>query len=232
MRVIASVIAALFLSSNFVHAAFGQDANASDPIKIGPIQVGMSLQDLRAALPDATWTEEAERGVLGRRVFKARDALPLFGRRYDVEVGRGEGTDYGIWIRREESVSGMRECEDLGLSLISSLEDLYGVFRQIVTVPDFRRACFDSKESICAGAPVLETPGGSKIARMAKDASGSLIRPQDNNASRIHVLALGGQIGFGPRYSDTIARQDIHVGARYEAGSCRLSVQVDRLSLE
>lgn len=232
MQMLRSVAAALISLCLVLGEARAQSFDTGAPIAIGDIEMGLTLEEVRAALPAAEWQQDAERNPLGRRTMRASRALELFGALYDLEVEQGEGTDYQLMLLRDEQISGLDDCVQMGIALIQNLETRFGQFHESVTVPDFRRDCFNSSEMFCArGIETVSTSGGSVVRVLAKNAGGRLFQPNDMRDRRIRILALGSEKAFGPHYDDAIPRQTIYVGVRYEAGNCRLSVQIERSRL-
>jgi hypothetical protein len=226
-----SAVSLLFFCVVFGDAR-AQSFDAGDPITIGELRIGQTLEEVRVALPDAEWQQDTERNLLGRRTMRASRALNVLDGLYDLTVEQGEGTDYQLLLTRDAQVGALDDCRRMGIDLIETLEARFGQFRQSVTVPDFRRACFDSAEMFCTRrSATLITNGGSEMRVLAKNAEGRLFYHDDFSDRRIRVLALGAEKAFGPHYDETIPRQTVYVGARYEAGSCRLSVQIERSSV-
>ena len=93
MRILRSVAAALIGLCSALSEARAQSFDTGAPIAIGSIQMGLTLEEVRAALPAVEWQQDAERNPLGRRTMRASRALELFGVLYDLEVEQGEGTD-------------------------------------------------------------------------------------------------------------------------------------------
>ena len=212
------------------HQAQAQSYEAGDPITIGPVRMGMTLEEIRAAVPKADWREVLERDSLYQRIMQAKQALELFGGFYDVRVSEGAEGEHELVQKREARVEGAKDCEQLGLALIENLENSFGRFRQSVTVPDFRLACSQSREMFCArNIKTIQTQGGSEVRVLAKSSQGNLI-DHGGREPRIRVLALGAETGFGPYYDAVVPRQMVYAGARYEANLCRISVQVERFT--
>ena len=92
------------------------------PIRLGPLELGMRIGEIKAALPSANWQLISKSAFTGGEFrVVAEDALDLAGRRLKVEVtNHPYNWDIGLTARFNEATP--QACEQSGLQLLAALE--------------------------------------------------------------------------------------------------------------
>jgi hypothetical protein len=111
-----AVVAFFLLASNYAMAA---DNRA--PISIGPLRVGMSAAEVRAATPGATWTEN-------ENTLVASAVMSLGGVPYDARVVSGVRGAYELVLHRKVAARTARACAKLYEGMLIDLESRLGPF--------------------------------------------------------------------------------------------------------
>lgn len=95
-------------------------------VRWGPLTVGMTVDEARAALPQADWKVGWASPLTGRVTrLSARDALDFGGRRMNVEL-RDERYDWHLELTARSSEPGHAACEQAGLAMLLALEQSVG----------------------------------------------------------------------------------------------------------
>jgi hypothetical protein len=91
-------------------------------IQLGPLQLGMRIAEIRAALPTAAWQLVSKSEFSGRE-FKiaAEDALELGGKRFKVEV-HDLPHQWGIGLSAHLPEPNPLACEKAGMAVLAALE--------------------------------------------------------------------------------------------------------------
>jgi hypothetical protein len=208
-----------------VHA---QQQDGAALLRLGAVHIGMDLPELRAALPQAAWTEQqlSKSGV--HKKWTVAAALSIVGDLYDLEIERKYGEEYRIWGRRSDPAAGPGECEDLGLNLIAALEPSFGRLQPTVFCP-FLKTCFDSETMECArNVQTFRTSSGSEIRRLSQRKGGGMYVPRNLNDRGLGEHMIAGEANIAN--DDAVRpRQGMSVMAHFAAGACRRTVSVWRL---
>lgn len=225
MRQFARTIAALSLALLTTQVAAFAQAQSAPLNNLGPIRIGMTSAEVRAAIPDAHWTEQSLSRSGVRRQLNAPAALSIGGEPYDLQVTIDYASGFDILASKTAPAVGPAACEAQGLSAIAAIEPDFGALRQSVA-GDFVRACLDSESLICASnVQTVTTNGGSTARRLSRDSRGRLFNPRSLDDRRIatHMLGAQGASDYA-QHGPTL-----NLTARYEAGSCRVSILLSQL---
>ncbi len=106
-----------------------QAAAAAPEIRLGPLVFGMSLEEIQAAVPDASWQPTSRSKFTGRPFgIVAADAIDFGGQRMEVRV-REEKYDRDIVLTSRSTESSAQACERAGLDFLSALESSAGTLQ-------------------------------------------------------------------------------------------------------
>jgi hypothetical protein len=104
-------------------------ARAGEPISIGPLRTGMTLEELRAAAPQLTWKENASAfDSSSEKVWRAENALELAGLAYNAYITRGWHGAYEISLVRRATERDETACAQVYEDLLADLETRFGTF--------------------------------------------------------------------------------------------------------
>jgi hypothetical protein len=106
-----------------VSTAQTHSATESKIIRIGSIDLGMRIPEIKAALPGAVWKLVSKSAFSGRESkVSAEGAIELGGRRFNVEI-RDELYEWDIELTAHSSETSPSACEQAGLAVLTALED-------------------------------------------------------------------------------------------------------------
>ena len=104
----------------------GLRAAEAPVVRFGPLTVGMSVADARAALPQADWKVGWASPITGRvSRLSAVDALEFGGRRMKVDL-RDERYDWHLELTARSTEPSVQACEQAGLAMLTALEQSAG----------------------------------------------------------------------------------------------------------
>lgn len=127
-RSLASAMAmlALLVTSQVTAAATAPAAKA--PLGVGPFKLGMSLDEVKAAAPGATWRDAMVSKVTGR-VFAISSVEPVQVAGVDFDVAAlAHYYQHGLRFDAAERVKDASACEQSGLALLAAIESQAGPF--------------------------------------------------------------------------------------------------------
>lgn len=101
-----------------------------EPVSIGVFRTGMTLEELKAAVPQATWTvnESATVDPKDERTYRASDVMQINGRSYDARIRAGWYGEYRLQLFRKAQERNERACAKVYEGLLADLESRYGAF--------------------------------------------------------------------------------------------------------
>lgn len=102
----------------------GTAAPAAEPraIRMGPLELGMRIHEIKAALPGVSWKVVSASVFTGRELqVAAEGALELGGQRMKVEV-RDTPYEWNIGLSADFTEASPQACEQAGLAVFSALE--------------------------------------------------------------------------------------------------------------
>ncbi len=100
------------------------------PVSIGVLRTGMSLEELKAAVPGSTWTvnEFPAADPRDERTYRATNVMEFDGRAYDARIRSGWYGEYRLQLVRKAQERSEAACEKVFQHLLADLESRYGAF--------------------------------------------------------------------------------------------------------
>lgn len=186
-------------------------AQAAEPpvVRWGPLTVGMSVDEARAALPKAEWKPGRASPITGRVTrLSAKEALEFGGRRMDVDL-RDERYDWHLELTARSTEASHQACEQAGLAMLTALEQSVGPL-QAERNP---------------GGEVLAFGNGSQAMWRAVQDPGEVLSRRQAASTRVDRMSLGarrqferldvkGQVGFDARQPQNCSFFAIAIGWR------------------
>lgn len=178
-------------------------------VQLGPIRFGMTLAEVQAAIPDASWEITSKSRFTNRPfVVVARDALDYGGWRMKVEA-REEKYDRHVEFTSRQAVADAAACERAGLALFAELEKGVGTLQtgrisygEAVTFGSGSTALFTSFDARSNLLPRKSLARG-KVERM-----GLATKREDRQ------LEVKGQVSFVAWQPDNCSASVIAIGWR------------------
>lgn len=184
-------------------------AEAPPVVRWGPLTVGMTVDEARAALPQAEWKVGWASPVTGRvSRLAAREAIEFGGRRMNVDL-RDERYDWHLELTASSTEAGHAACEQAGLVLLAALEQSVGPLQA-------RRE---------AGSELLPFGNGSQASWRAVQDPGETLSRRQAAQTRVDRMSLSArrefdrlevkaQVGFDARQAQNCSFLAIAIGWR------------------
>jgi hypothetical protein len=190
------------------HVAVAEEAPAP-VVQFGPIRFGMSVAQIRSAVPDAHWEVTSKSPFTGRPFgLVAKRALDYGGWRMNIGV-RDEKYDRHVELSSRMTVPDAAACEKAGIGLFTALEDSAG---PLVANDD------PLGESFAFGSGSTALFNGydarSKRLRRSRVAGGRIDRFGMVTRRDAERLAVRGQVGFDARSAENCSAEVIAIGWR------------------
>jgi hypothetical protein len=178
-------------------------------VQLGPIRFGMTLAEIQAAIPGATWEITAKSKFTSRPfVIVAKDALDYGGWRMQVEA-RQEKYDRHVEFSSRQTVADAAACEQAGLTLFATLEQGAGTLQA-------GRISYGEAVSFGSGSTALFTAFDARSNQLPRKhlARGKADRMGLATKREGRQLEVKGQVSFDARQPDNCSASVIAIGWR------------------
>jgi hypothetical protein len=190
------------------------DPQANAPT-IGPLQVGDTFEQVRAATPGTTWQDDHTFSRAGMERIKAMRVLALAGMTFDAEISSKDNGLYVLRLTADVPARQAAECEQQAVALVTELEPALGPLG------------WDEKK-LLAGSEQLIAVAKQSHAMVSGWTKG--FRPVPRKE-----FGAPGTIGFGFRSQGAIAVSgdpayavQARVSADLDRGRCQVQVELER----
>jgi hypothetical protein len=178
-------------------------------VQLGPIRFGMTLAEIQAAVPGASWQVTSKSKFTDRPfVVVAKDALDYGGWRMKVEA-RQEKYDRHVEFSSRQTVADAAACEQAGLALFAELERGAGTLQA-------GRISYGEAVSFGSGSTALFTAFDARSNQLPRKrlARGKVERMGLATKREDRQLEVKGQVSFDTRQPDNCSAGLIVIGWR------------------
>lgn len=232
MRLFTGLLGALLIASGTTAQA--QNVANDERVMFGPLWIGMSFDEARAAAPSIAWQEKRDRLNPARVSLEGPSAVEILEREFDVEVKPGVHGAARLDFHTAAGEIGLRECRTAMIDTVAELEGRFGAFTARPTVANhsgladvLRKQSSDDLEmelpgfmSVSAGLPASEVISAGRTSRInffaspngqrGRGAWQSVRLPQGDDS-----LTVGVGASYGPDFDTRRSTCELYIFARH-----------------